>query len=149
MTWHIYRVKSNIWLFSINGENICINETSFHDDKNNDERIEEMGVPLWYTGLRVWHYYWNSSGSCYGVGSIPGPGIFICCGHSQKKKNRRNGLHSKRVFRIIYSKLNTLWSNIQNIPLIIFYLIIIVIYCYICFRYTTYSMFLYILKWSP
>ena len=29
------------------------------------------------------------SGYCCGVGSIPGPGISACCGHSQKKKKKK------------------------------------------------------------
>ena len=35
--------------------------------------------------LRVWCYHCSSLGVCCGKGSIPGPGIFICCECGQKK----------------------------------------------------------------
>ena len=53
-----------------------------------------MGVLLWHSGLRVWHYYCSSSGHCCDVGLIPGLGTSTCHGHSQKKKEReRKEIH--------------------------------------------------------
>ena len=38
------------------------------------------GVPWWLSRLRIWCC------RCYRAGLIPGPGMFICCRYSQKKK---------------------------------------------------------------
>ena len=48
------------------------------------------GVPLWLSGLRILqHYHCCGSGHCYGLGSIPSLGTFICLlGYGQKVKLR-------------------------------------------------------------
>ena len=33
--------------------------------------------------------FWGGLGQCCGAGSVPAPGIFICHGHSQKRKKGR------------------------------------------------------------
>ena len=49
-----------------------------------------QGVPLWCSGLRIWHCYYNGLGRCYGVGSIPGLGTSTCHRCGQKKKKEKN-----------------------------------------------------------
>ena len=47
----------------------------------------QIGVPLWYSGLRTQHCHCSTSGKCCGTGSIPGPEPYIChkCGFPPKK----------------------------------------------------------------
>ena len=49
------------------------------------------GVPMWLSRLRIQPYHCSGSGCCCGVGSIPDPGISICCGCGKKKKKRLQG----------------------------------------------------------
>ena len=58
--------------------------------------LENPGVPLWHSGLRIWHCqhcHCSSSGYCCGVGSISGWEIFMCskCAllHLPKKKEKK------------------------------------------------------------
>lgn len=41
------------------------------------------GVPLRPSGLRVQNCCCCGSGYCCGTGSIPGPGICVCCRHTK------------------------------------------------------------------
>ena len=49
-------------------------------------KVKNLGVLLWHSQLRIRYYHCNGLGCCYGTGSVPVLGTFICCGHSQKKK---------------------------------------------------------------
>ena len=49
------------------------------------------GGLLWCRGLKIWH-----SGCCCGMGSIPGQGISICCGYSQKQKLKQKTNKQKK-----------------------------------------------------
>ena len=46
---------------------------------------KELGVLVWPSGLRIWCCHCSGLGLCCGTGWIPGLGISICCGCSQKK----------------------------------------------------------------
>ena len=47
-----------------------------------------VGVSLWYSGLKIWHCHCSSLGPCCGVALIPGPGTSIC--HRSGKKEKTN-----------------------------------------------------------
>ena len=49
-----------------------------------------LGVPQWYSGLRIWHCYFCILGGYYGVGLICGLGTSTCQGCSQKKIKIKN-----------------------------------------------------------
>ena len=63
-------------------------------------------VPLWLSGLRIWHCHYSGSDHCCGVGLIPGLGTFACHGHGQKKKklNKKIKCHIPGV--IVYILLH-------------------------------------------
>ena len=44
--------------------------------------LEKTGVACWLSRLRIWHFH------CCGLGSIPGPGTFVCHKHDEKDKKR-------------------------------------------------------------
>ena len=54
------------------------------------ERNHSIGVPLWHSGLGIWHCHCSSSGGCYGMGSNPGLGGSTCCRCGPPKKIERN-----------------------------------------------------------
>ena len=58
------------------------------------------GVPMWLSRLKIQPYHCSGSGCCCGVGSIPDPGISICCGCGKKKKK-------KGYKDIVYNRRNT------------------------------------------
>ena len=68
---------------------------------------EVAGVPLWHSGLRIWHCHCSSLGHCSGVSLIPGLGTYICYAYSLKKKEEE-----KESSTIIGSDVNTLLSSI-------------------------------------
>ena len=57
-----------------------------------DDPKSTLAVPLWSSGLRIWHCHCSSRGHCCGSGSIPGPGTSTCHGHGQKNKKEQNNL---------------------------------------------------------
>lgn len=66
-----------------------------------------IGVPLWLSGLRIWHCYCNSVlNRCCGSGSIPGPGTFTCLQHGQKQKQNITFLSFYSQFDLIPSLLD-------------------------------------------
>ena len=51
------------------------------------------GVPMWLSRLKIQPYHCSGSGCCCGVGSIPDPGISICCGCGKKKKKKATRIY--------------------------------------------------------
>lgn len=49
---------------------------------------ERGGSPVGL-GLRTWPCHCSGLDCCYDPGSIPDPGIFTCCGRSQKEKKKK------------------------------------------------------------
>ena len=47
---------------------------------------ESLGVPLWGSGLKIWHCHCSSSGGCCGTSSILDLGASTSHGCSQKEK---------------------------------------------------------------
>ena len=55
-----------------------------------------LGVPLWYSGLRIWCCHWYVAQVVAMVWVlIPGPGIFMSSGCNQKKKRGLSYLEKK------------------------------------------------------
>ena len=54
-----------------------------------------VGVPWWYSGLRVWHCHCCGSGHCCGASSVFGLGTSACCWHGQEKKSKHTRTHCK------------------------------------------------------
>ena len=48
-----------------------------------------MGVPLWYSGLRIRCCHCSGSGCCWGWGLIPGPGTSTCHGCAKTNNNNK------------------------------------------------------------
>lgn len=52
-----------------------------------DNKNLALGVPLWLSRLKIQRCHRSRSGCCYGVRSIPGPGIACMLGSAKKEKN--------------------------------------------------------------
>ena len=64
--------------------------TDKHTNKKNKELL------LWWSGLMIWHCHSCDRGCSCGTDLIPGPGISICHGYSQKKKKRKKKKRKER-----------------------------------------------------
>ena len=49
-------------------------------------KFQMIGVPWWYSRLRIWHYHCCGLGSSCILGSVPGTGNSSCCRHGHKEK---------------------------------------------------------------
>ena len=62
------------------------------------KEMEPMGVPWWFSGLRIWRCHCCGLGHCCGTCSISGLGISACCRSGQKNK-------------YIYKRNRALWTQ--------------------------------------
>ena len=74
------------------------------------------GVPLWCTGLRIWHCHYSSLGHCYGTGFISGPVTSTCYGHGQKtKQNKKTKQTNQNTHTKKTSNYSNYWGFLKNI----------------------------------
>ena len=67
---------------------VFIAELTTHNSKKLVKK-NELGVPLWCSGLRIQHCHFSGLCGFCGMGSIPGPGTSKCHEHGQKKKKKK------------------------------------------------------------
>ena len=67
------------WPFKLKFIFVCKRPSSVNKDRKDVIR-NRVGVPWWFSGLRIQHCL------CCGKNSIPGPGTSTSCGHWKKKK---------------------------------------------------------------
>ena len=62
--------------------------THQHGSANPPVKKLFKGVPLWHSGLRIWHWHCCGSGCCCGTSLIPGPRTSMCHRYGQEKKKK-------------------------------------------------------------
>ena len=70
-------------------------------------------VPLWLSRIRTQHCHCSSLASCYGTGSLTGPGISTC--HSTAKKRKKKKLQSSRQTN--FYVVGRCWTGQKNLGL--------------------------------
>lgn len=82
-------------------KNICRSDGNVqyfgcNDKRRHMSKLTTVGVPTWFSWLRIWHCHYHGSVYCCGADFIPGSGNPTCQGNGQKGKKKKKTAKNKK-----------------------------------------------------